>query len=94
MRVILILIVALFLCMSTAVADQKGIPNLTLSEPEITGTQGKIPNTATVDKSDVNGRAVKLDTKGDQEGTQLNPVERRIIIRDTIITNAPTTGGN
>jgi hypothetical protein len=47
-----------------------------------------IPNLVTED-ADTNGRATHLDNKGDEEGDELNPVERRIIILDAIISNAP-----
>ena len=88
-----VLFLAIILCsFSIAIADD-GIPNLTLSEPQITGTQSKIPNAAVVEE-DANGRAAKLDKKGDQDGTELTPVERKIVVRDSIITNAPTVGGN
>jgi hypothetical protein len=48
---------------------------------------GKIPNLTQVnqDTTDTNGRAARLDIE--KETDQLNPVERTIIKRDTLITN-------
>ena len=93
MRTLAVLFLSVFLCMSIAVAQEQGIPNMTLSEEQITGTQATIPNTTTMEEN-TNGRAVKLDKRGGKHGTDLTPVERRIIIRDTFVTNAPTMGGN
>ena len=71
----------------SAIADE--IPN-TATGVEV-ATESGIPNMAT-EGEDVNGRPQKLDKKGDEDGTHLNPVERRIIIRDAIISNAPALG--
>lgn len=49
---------------------------------------GKIPNHTQMmsqDTTDTNGRAARLDIE--KENDQLNPVERTIIKRDTLISN-------
>ena len=89
MRIVLTFILAVLLCMSSISAIADEIPNTT-TEPNV-ATESAIPNMAT-EGEDLNGRAVKLDKKGDEDGTHLNPVERRIIIRDAIISNAPALG--
>jgi len=90
-KLCLIILIVMFIGVSAASSmAQEGstIPNTTIGQAEDTGA---IPN-LTEDPNDTNGRAAHLDTE--KEGDQLNPVERTIIIRDAIITNAPTMLGN
>ena len=89
MRIVLTFILAVLLCMFSISAIAQEIPN-TATGVQV-ATESGIPNMAT-EGEDVNGRAVKLDKKGDEEGTELTPVERRIIVRYAIISNAPALG--
>ena len=84
MRIVLSFVLVALLCMSSVSAIAEEIPNMT--EPQVVA-EAAIPNTATED-ADVNGRPQKLDTD-DRTGEDLNPVERKIIRQDTIISNAP-----
>ena len=89
-KLCLTILIVMFIGVSavSSMAQEGSIPNTTIGQTEDTGA---IPN-LTEDPNDTNGRAAHLDTE--KEGDQLNPVERTIIIRDAIITNAPTMLGN
>ena len=88
MRIICLSLAVLLCTFSFAIAGQ-GIPNLATDEEIV--AEG-IPNMATEDKLPVNGRPQKLDKIGDEDGEEINPVERTIIIRDAIRSNAPALG--
>jgi hypothetical protein len=92
MRVVSLFLVLLFILCSFSIAVAgSGIPNLTLSEPEITGIQQKIPNATVTEET--NGRPQHLD-EDDRSAQELNPVEVKIIRRDTIQSNRQTSIGS
>lgn len=86
---IICLVLAVFLCTSLIAIADEGIPNLATEQETV---QSGIPNMASEDKLPINGRPQKLDNLGDKDGDEINPVERRIIIRDAIRSNAPAIG--
>lgn len=54
-------------------------------QPAQQAAQGTIPNYTELPDEDSNGRAVHLDIKDGEE--ELNPVEQKVIRRDTIQSN-------
>jgi len=84
-----ILLLSFILCSFPTLAVADGIPNLTDSNQRVAVEDSKIPNAAAEKDHGTNGRPQKLDKRGNVAGDELNPVERRIITRDAIISNAP-----
>jgi len=80
------LLVVLSICLACGVAFGGAANTVTGEEKPVT-TETGIPN-YTVQDEDVNGRPQHMDTD-DRTAEELNSVERRIIVRDTIITNRP-----
>ena len=79
------------LCLTILIVLFIGV-GATISVAQDQEIEGAIPNLTQEEPTDTNGRVTQLDTE--KEGDQLNPVERTIIVRDAIITNAPTMLGN
>ncbi|GAF95066.1 unnamed protein product [marine sediment metagenome] len=86
-----VLIALLSICLTCGVAFG-GAANFVTGEQDhqikVHQPESEIPNT-TILTEDTNGRPQKLDKRGDEDGTDLNPTERRIIIRDAVISNRP-----
>jgi len=80
------LLVVLSICLACGVAFG-GAANTVTGEKKPVITETGIPNYTVQDK-DVNGRPQHMDTD-DRTAEELNSVEQRIIVRDTIITNRP-----
>ena len=82
----IILAVLLSLCMLCPVAFGDELTSNATPDVKVEGTT--IP-AYTNTGEEVNGRPQHLDANGVPIAEDLNPVERRIIVRDTIITNRP-----
>jgi len=78
------LIAVLTFCLACGVAFG-GALNTVAGNEEQPATETTIPNYTAQDE-DVNGRPQHMDANK-EDGEDLNPVEQRIIVRDTIITN-------
>ena len=87
MRMKVVLIVLLSICLACGVAFGGAANYVTGDQDQVVAYKSKIPN-ATQQDEDVNGRPQHMDTD-DRDAEQLNSVERRIISRDTVISNAP-----
>ena len=79
------LLVLLSICLACGVAFG-GAANTVTGDEQPATTETGIPNFTIQDK-DVNGRPQHMDKTGGKEGDELTPVERRIIVRDAIISN-------
>jgi len=87
MRSIILTTLLLALCFASP-AIGNDIPDYSTggSGDQIATTGSEIPNYAEQDEN-VNGRPQHLDTD-DRTAEELNPVERKIIMRDTVISNS------
>ena len=88
MRIVLAVLLSLCIMCPVAFGDQLN-SNANVQESDVK----KIPQyTNTNGHTDGNGRPQHLDTENRENGASLNPVERTIIMRDTVITNRPQFG--
>jgi hypothetical protein len=90
LRFVLALTLLVSLCIMPAITTAGSIPNLTNSDEQV--VKPLIPNMAQ-DEDTTNGRPQHLDSD-DRSAEDLNPVEKKIIQRDTIISNESTRVGS
>jgi len=83
LSIMFLIITMIFIGVGVGIANDTQDDNI----PNLTQTTHQDTTLMVQDTTDTNGRAAQLDTE--KEDDQLNPVERTIIKRDTIISNQP-----